>query len=220
MPVQHNIREIVDGLPEEAVLTLDGVEWEEYEQVLQDLDGRRGVRISYDCGRLDIVTTSPGHERRKDFLLGLVHEVSVGLDIPMESFGQATWQLKRLRKGAEADTCFYVAGASMVVGREHITLGVDPPPDVVVEIDVSSQSDRKFPIYAAFQVPEVWQFKAGGVKFFALQGQKYAETPASISFPILTSAVVTRYLRRSEVEGLLTSLKAFRRWVRRQKQAS
>jgi len=154
MRVHHDLREAVDHLPEAAVLMLDGVSWEEYEQLLDDLEDRRGVRVTYDCGRLEIVTTSPQHEWRKDFILLLVWCLCDELKLPMQSFGQTTWKLKRLLKGAEADTCFYIATASRIVDKkDSVDLAVDPPPDVVVEIDVSKQSDRNFAIYAAFGIP-------------------------------------------------------------------
>jgi Uma2 family endonuclease len=163
------------------------------------------------------VTTSGRHEWRKEFILLIVAFLCDELKIPMQSFGQATWKVKRLRKGAEADTCVYTANLSRIVHRkDSIDLTVDPPPDIIVEIDVSSQSDRKFAIYAAFGVPEICRLKSGVMQFFELHGQEYVETSISRSFPILTNTVVTQFLSKFENHDQMATLQEFRQWVRAQ----
>lgn len=93
------------------------VSWEQYENLLEDLVDRPGLRVSYDEGRLEIMSPLPEHERYKEFILQLARVISEELDIPMESFGSTTWKRRKFRKGNEPDTCFYVANAHRVIGK-------------------------------------------------------------------------------------------------------
>lgn len=109
-------RDAVDHLPNGASLVFQDVSWEDYEALVEDLWDRPGLRVTYDEGRLEIMSPLPEH-------------------------GSATWKRKRLRKGTEPDTCFYVAAhADAIVGRRKINLDVDPPPDIAVEIDTTHES--------------------------------------------------------------------------------
>jgi Uma2 family endonuclease len=214
-----NVREALDHLPEAAVLVLEGITWEQYEELLQDLEDRPGVRVTYDQGRLEIVTTSAGHEAWKEFVLSLVRILSEELEIDLESRGGTTEKRKRDAKGTEPDTCFYLTHAARVIGKDEIDLNVDPPPDIVVEIDKSNQSLNKFPIYAAFGVPEIWRYvgKRKRAEFYELLKNSYVEIAASRFFPILTSGVLADFIEQSKTRGQTAALSAFRGWVRSKK---
>ena len=77
----------LDHLPEASVLTLDCVTWEDYEHVLECLQERPGGRVTYDCGRLDIVTTSREHEESKELILRRVQTVCEELHMELQSYG-------------------------------------------------------------------------------------------------------------------------------------
>ena len=213
---RNEIADAVDHLPEASVLTLDRITWKDYEHVLEDMQERSGVRVTYDSGRLGIVTTSREHEEWRELILRLVQILCEELRTQLQSYGGATWKLKTEQKGAEADTCFYVVNAEQVVGKRELDLSNDPPPDVVVEIDKSNQSLHKFPIYVAFGVPEIWRcnIKRNAIQFYELRAEKYIEITASRSFPILTSAVLKKFIDQSYSEGHMSALVSFRSWVR------
>ena len=207
--------EAIDHLPAGALLVLSQVRWEDYEQLLEDLGDRPGVRVAYDDGRLQIVTVSDEHEAYTEFILALARVFSDERGIPLETRGSATWKRRKLRKGAEPDTCFYVANAHRIIGRRRIDLETDPPPDVVVEIDLTNESLSKFPIYAAFGVPEIWRYDGTRVEMYVLADQTYAQTSTSASFPGLTSQILEDYLERSKTQGQTEALGAFRDRLRR-----
>jgi len=211
-----NIRGVVDHLPPAATLVIGEVSWDEYLGLLEELDDRPGLRVTYDQGRLEIVTTSFRHEQWKEFILGLVRVISDELNIPIESAGGATQKRMQDAKGTEPDTCFYVTNAHRVIGKEDIDLEVDPPPDIVVEVDKSSQSLRKFPIYLAFGVPEIWRYDGdrARVEIYQIREGAYVGTQSSRFFPILTTDVLLDFLERSKTEGQTAALAAFRNWMR------
>jgi Uma2 family endonuclease len=217
MGIYTDLREAVDHLPDAAVLVLDGITWDDYEQALSDLEDRPGVQVTYKQGRLEIVTTSSEHEQWKEFVLRLVQILCEELGLNLQSYGGTTWKRKRDLKGTEADTCFYVANAQRVIGKRQIDLLVDPPPDIVVEIDKSNQSLNKFPIYATFDVPEIWRcdVKRNEVRMYELNDAKsYVEIPSSRSFPILTNSVLADFIEQSRTEGQMAALAAFRHWLK------
>jgi len=201
-------------LPAEATLRLNDVSWDEYEGLLAQMENKPGYRVSYDCGRLEIMSPRSDHEQPKDFILRLAQILSEELDITLETFGSTTYRRQSKLKGAEPDTSFYVQSAARIIGRQLLDLETDPPPDVVVEIDTTNESSSKFPIYAALGVPEIWLYDEEKMSFYQLTGQTYTRVSHSLAFPLLPADVLTEFLARSMKEGQTTALKAFRQWVR------
>jgi Uma2 family endonuclease len=203
-------------LPSGATLRLNDVSWDEYEALLTQMENRPGYRVSYDRGRLEVMSPRSDHEQPKDFILRLAQVFSEEMDSPLETFGSTTYRLRSKLKGAEPDTSFYVQNAARIIGRQILDFETDPPPDTVVEIDTTNESSGKFPIYAALGVPEIWLYDGQKMLFYQLAGQAYAEVSHSLAFPLLPAEVLTEYLERSKTEGQTAALKAFRQWARAQ----
>jgi Uma2 family endonuclease len=194
-------------------LILYDVSWEEYEQLLHEL-GDSALRVSYIRGRLEIMSPSLPHERPKDMWLRLLSLFADEMDITIETAGSTTFKDEQLAMGAEPDTCFYVQNAAAIIGRDEINLMTDPPPDVVVEIDIWSESVGKMEFYAAIGVPEFWRYRKGRLYIYHLSDGGYAEASASRALPLLTGEVLTRFLEQNKTEGQSATLRAFRQWLR------
>ena len=207
--------DIVERLPAGALLRLQNVGWDEYEHLLSRMDTLPGRRVSYDRGRLVIMSPSLEHEEYKDTIYTLIRFLADELSVTMETRGQATFKSKLLKKGAEPDACFYVQNASRIIGRRKIDLGTDPPPDVVVEIDTTNESLDKFHIYAALGVPEIWRYDGERAHFYQLVGAEYQAMENSLAFPSLAAADLARSVELSKTEGQTAALKAFRAELRR-----
>jgi len=175
--------EAIDHLPAGAILIFPEVSWEQYENVLEDLIDRPGLRISYDEGRLEIMSPLPEHEDYKGFISHAVRTLCDELGIELEPRGSATWKRKRIRKGAEPDTCFYVANARRIIGKRKLDLDSDPPPDIVVEVDTTNESLSQFPIYAALGVPEIWRYDGKRVQMYEFERQHLYGDPCQPFFP-------------------------------------
>jgi Uma2 family endonuclease len=200
-------------MPAGGKLILYNVTWEEYEQLLDELKDR-ALRVSYIRGRLEIMSPSLPHERPKEMLLQLARVVADEMDLTLETAGSTTFKDEQLAMGAEPDTCFYVQNAPSVIGKDSIDLMTDPPPDVVVEIDIWSESTGKMAFYAAIGVSEFWRYDNRQLRIYHLSEQGYVEAPASRAFPLLTSEVLTRFLEQSKTAGQSATLRAFREWLR------
>ena len=147
-------------------IVLYGVSWRAYESLLKEV-GDGHVRLTYDDGALEINLPGKRHEKYKNVLGRMIELMSLERDIPISSYGEATMKKKRARKGAEPDESYYVQNEPKVRGRIEFASKSYPPPDLVVEVDISSHSIAKEPIYAALGVPEVWRFD--GTRLQSLQ---------------------------------------------------
>ena len=205
---------VIDHLPRGASLKLDYVDWAKYERLLDEVKERPGLRISYDSGRLRVVSPLPEHEEYK----GLIHDLAVvlaeELDLKLETRGSATYKRQRDSKGAEPDESFYVKTAEAIIGKRHIDLTVDPPPDIVVEIDSTNESLWKFSIYAALGVSEIWRYDGKQAQIYRLVDEAYVESSSSGSFEMMTPTVLTEFIELSKTSGQSSARSAFRQWVR------
>lgn len=209
-------RTAVDKLPLGRTLVFQQVSWDEYEELVAGLTDRAGVRVSYDEGRLEIMSPLPEHEKYKDSLYRFTCAFAEEFGITLESYGSTTWKRRRLRKGSEPDTCFYVANAGRVMRKRTIDLESDPPPDIVVEIDATNESLSKFPIYAALAVPEIWRYDERRVHMYALAEGRYSEIRSSRCLQGLSGKLLTEALEQSKSRGQTESLVAFRQRIRQE----
>jgi Uma2 family endonuclease len=192
------------------------VSWETYEHLLSDLADCSAPRLTFDQGVLEIMSPTAEHEEYNRTLAALVEFVATELRINIRRLGSTTFRREDLVKGFEPDTCFYVQSVPCIRGKRRIELPQDPPPDLLIEIDISSSSLDRFPLFAQVGVPEVWRYDGSRVQFLRLTGEQYLEVPQSLAFPILTSQVVTRFLEESlELESTEWSLR-LRDWVRQE----
>ncbi|MGH9897611.1 MAG: Uma2 family endonuclease [Pyrinomonadaceae bacterium] len=201
-------------LPAGATLILTEVPWKEYEQLLDDLGNSPGVRVSYDCGRLEIMSPSSSHEMFKDLLQDLARIAAESTGVDLESRGSTTFKQEQIAMGAEPDTCFYVQNAPRIIGKREIDLSVDPPPDVIVEIDVSRDSRKKFDFYRIIGVPELWRYDEHLAHIYRLTEEGYGEVSISHVLPLFTNEVLSRFLEQSKLEGQSATLRSFRDWLR------
>jgi Uma2 family endonuclease len=211
--VGANVRDVIEHLPPGAALRIDDVSWDEYERLLDDLGEGYGARITFDCGRLEIVMPSPAHEKAKSILHTMVAVLRDELDIDVESLGSTTLREPLKQRGVEPDDCFYVRRAAQVIGREDLDLVRDSPPDIAVEVERTSASLDKLVIYAALGVPEVWRVRRAAVHILHLVGARYEEAPSSLSFSFVTADALSTHLARGLAEGTRAATRAFRAWV-------
>ncbi|MBM3734319.1 MAG: Uma2 family endonuclease [Acidobacteria bacterium] len=110
---------------------------------------------------------------------------------PIEA-GSTTLDGEDLARGFEPDSAFYFRNARRVAGKGEIELPGAPPPDLVIEVDITSSSLRKLPLMAAMGIPEVWRFDGGVLTILRLESGCYRDANASIWLPPLTAEDATR----------------------------
>jgi Uma2 family endonuclease len=203
----------VVSLPEQKVI-LENISWETYERLLAENQENSGTHFIYDNGRLEIMVVSYEHEILKDIIALLVNTIAEELVIDITGAGSTTFQREELAKGFEPDACFYIKNADRVCGKKQLDLSVDPAPDLIIEVDITSPSLNRFPIFAAFGVTEVWHYRNGQVIFYRLETDDYVETKESLAFSKVTSDVVTKFVELSQQVKRTAWLRQVREWVR------
>ena len=193
---------------------LDRVSWETYEQLLSENGDNSGTHFTYDQGLLEIMVLSAEHENYKDIIFLLINLVAEEMSIDVVSYGSTTFKRKDLARGFEPDACFYIQNEARMRGKKRINLSVDPAPDLVIEIDITSPSLNKFPIFAALGVEEVWRYDGERVGIFALEAGQYVEQAKSSLLPPVTGKLVTEWVDASQLMKRTAWLRLVREWTR------
>jgi Uma2 family endonuclease len=192
---------------------LHDVSWAEFEQILLELGEKRATRIAYYAGELEIRMPLPEHERIKVLISNLLVVLLEELDLPWESLGSTTFKNSRMKTGIEPDDCFYLTNCQAIVGKKRLDLDIDPPPDLAIEVDLTSPTQLS--AYEALAIPEIWRYQQGKLAIFVLTEGHYRESTVSSLFPLLPIyAGISAMLERSNEILISESRKEFRQWVR------
>jgi Uma2 family endonuclease len=178
-----------------------GVSWDTYLQLLEELGDNRSVRLTFNHGALEIMSPKRLHEQVTRLIDMVVTLLAFELGLNIDNCGAMTLRVAAAQRGAEPDSCFYIANEAAVRGVEEINLQLHPPPDIVLEVDITSPSLDKFGLYLAALVPEVWRYDGANMSFHVLAGNKYEDASHSLSFPHLTAAMLQRYLTIGREQG-------------------
>jgi Uma2 family endonuclease len=200
-------------LSENRVL-LHGVGWETFERLLADVGDRRKTLFNYINGNLEIMSPLSLHEGSSRFFDKLLTIFVDELDIDMRCLGSLLMKSAELKIGGEPDSCYYIKNELAIRAQENVIVGQAPPPDLVLEVDITNPSDRRLPIYALLGVPEVWRYDGYSLEFLALQNGEYIPIEDSLSFPTLPAAIIVEYVQKRSLSGESKTLKEFREWVK------
>lgn len=203
----------VDFLANEGrTILLNDISWNEYEMFLKDFEERAGWRLAYDGGKLEIMPPTLEHDYYSFSFHNFVLAYCEQFDITLEGAGSTTFRRQFLEKGVEPDECFYIQSAEKIIGLNFDSKEY-PIPDIAVEIDVTTESLDKFPIYTALEVPEVWIYDGKTVSFYQLESDNYHQISHSRALPLLWAEKLTEFLETSKTKGQTAALKSFRQWL-------
>ncbi len=192
---------------------LQGVSWNFYEQVLAEYAHSNALHFAYDNGTLEVKVPLWEHERPIRILQDIVANVCFEWGLEFVNAGSTTFRKRAKAKGCEPDTAFYIQREAEVRRLPKLDLRHDPPPDLVIEVDVTSPSLNKLPIYAALGVPEIWLYRGQGVTFHRLAGNAYEEITHSLALPALDGKTATEFLRLGLSESSSAWFRQVRAWA-------
>ena len=194
---------------------LSGISWQTYEALLADIGDRSSIRLSFNNGDLELMSPGGLHDRYKTRFGRMIEALTEELDIPMDGCGSTTLRRGDVTKGLEPDEAFYILNESKVRGKLNMDLAVDPPPDLAIEIDITSSSVDREGIYAALGVPEIWRYDGDTLRVFQLKKTGiYERTESSLNLPLLPIAEFAAFLEFLPYEDQTTWAKRFRGWLR------
>ena len=186
------------ALEEEIPITLLSVSWETYEEILSERNGTRNPRFFYHNGNLLIMPTSLEHEAIIYFLELFINFVTVEWQINCTGFRSATFQREDLEDGFEPDSCFYFGeNEAKMRGKKRFDGLQDPPPDLIIEVDITSPSDVRFETFALFGVPEIWRFYDEKMQILKLENGKYKIAEKSLALPLVVAEKLTEFIYES-----------------------
>jgi len=156
-------------LPEQRVI-FHHLTWDRYQQILQALGEHRSSRLIYDRGTLEITMPLEEHEflvRMIDLFVRILATTYLG---QIKTMGSTTLNYPHIERGAEPDNAYYLQNQPKVKGRT-VDFSQDPPPDLVVEVDITHSTINKLALYAAIGIPELWQFNGEELRIYELTAQ-------------------------------------------------
>lgn len=192
------------------------VSWGTYECLLADHTDASTPRFTYSEGMLEIMGPSTEHEKINLALAAVAELVAEERGIEFATLGSTTFRRQDLEKGTEPDSCFYIQNVERIRGKNEIDLAVDPPPDLVIEVEITSPAVPKLPVYARLGVPEIWLHDGRAPRILRLVDDRYVNSDRSIVLPCLTELVLSDFLERSKTLSTLQWRRAVRTWAREQ----
>lgn len=193
----------------EMRMVLENVSWETFVALADERDGSV-PRMTYSEGVLEMMSPKRKHENLGCLIGRMIEAYSEIKGIEILSVASVTVKRSDLKKAFEADESYYVTNIDKVLANEELDFEVDPAPDLVVEVELTSSAIDKMELFAAMQVPEVWRHDGTSVRFYRLVNGQYDLIPASGELPGLNAALINRFLEQRMQVGETTFIRAFR----------
>jgi Uma2 family endonuclease len=192
-------------------VVLQNISWQSYQSLVRDFAQQPAIRLTYDHGFLEIRMPLAPHETYKKLIGRLIEAATEELDLEIRSLGSLTCAREDLESGLEPDQCYYIQHESQVRGLNQIDLPQSPPPpDLAVEIDITSSSLNRFAIYQTLGVPEIWRYDGSQLEIYYLQAGAYTCQINSQALPLLTATDISQFLDASQTTGENALVKQFR----------
>ena len=210
-PVQFQIGQIEILAGQRAIL--HRIDWNQFEKILEELGEHRASRIAYYDGTLEIRMPLPEHERAKVLISNLLVILLDELNLEWESLGSSTFKNIKMSAGIEPDDCFYIKNYAAMIGKKRLDLAIDPPPDIAIEVDLTSNT--QISAYQALGVPEIWRYQQGKLLIYTLRNGKYSESDTSLAFanlPVIEG--ISQFLERSNDIPISAVRREFRQWLK------
>lgn len=208
--MQINIRQI--EIKPGQQLFLKDVDWKSFENLLEEFGEKRTNRISYSAGELEIMSPLAVHEDDKEIVGNLVEIILEFLNVEFRSLGSTTFKKKSMKSAVEPDSCFYIENEMKVRGKARINLNQDPPPDLAIEIDITSRTH--FDNYEKLGVPELWRYNGETLEISILKERQYENAENSLHFPQFNLKwAVPYFVEHSKIIGRNATMRKFRQWL-------
>lgn len=196
----------------EKRVALHHLNWLSYQQILQALPQNRAARLTYDRGTLEITMPSELHEFARELIGRFIYFLVSELGLNLKTLGSTTLDREDLNRGAEPDNAYYIQNQPLVAGRP-VDLSVDPPPDLVVEVDITHTDIDKLSLYAAMGIPEFWRYNGQDWRIYQLQAGQYQEVDRSPTFPQVPKEQLYLFLDQAQRDEIAAE-RSLRNWLR------
>jgi Uma2 family endonuclease len=192
--------------------------WYFYDRLTDALGDHTPFRIAFDGKDMEIVMPGFTHEHLKILLSLFIDLVSFGLKINCQNLGSTTWKRPELKRGIEADACYFFDAKKLETIRLALSLHSDnladiPNPDLAVEVDISPSKIDRPGIYHSLQVAEVWRFRDGTIAIDQIDAAGTYVTAESSKFLYVRPDEVTRWVVREDASDRVAWRERLAEWV-------
>jgi Uma2 family endonuclease len=198
----------------EKRLTFRNLDWQAFKQIQSLLTERTRARFTYDSGVLEITMPLESHERSARLIELWIRVLVVEMGMKLKTMGSTTLDREDLLKSAEPDNGYYIQNFAQVADHE-VNLEIDPPPDLVVEVDITNTDLNKNTLYASLGVPEFWRFNGRELKFLQLQDEEYVACDRSPTFPLIEKKDLYQFLEAALLDEVAAEID-LRQWIKQQ----
>ncbi len=195
---------------------LQNISWQTFKAMLADMGCERNKRLAYDNGIVEIMTPLMPHENSNRLIEGFVLVLCEEFGLEVKSAGSLTMTRDDLEQGAEPDSSYYIQNEFLVRNKENIDLNIEPPPDLVLEVEYSRSKINKLNLYAAMGVPEFWRYNGTVLRIYTLNNGQYFQSESSPTFAPVLVTEIPRFIQESKKIGQIAATRTFRSWVRQQ----
>ncbi|NJL69087.1 MAG: Uma2 family endonuclease [Microcoleus sp. SM1_3_4] len=202
----------------EKRVALRNITWQGYQQILEILGNKRAARLTFDRGILEITMPLEEHEFSGRLIERLIVMLAVELGFKIKTMGSTRTRSIDLNRGAEPDNAYYIQNQPIVAGRT-VDIETDPPPDLVVEVDITHTDIDKPALYASMGVPEFWRYNGREWRIYTLENGEYLEVSVSPTFPKIPKEKLYEFLAAAQLDEVEAE-ENFRNWVREMKQSN
>lgn len=185
----------------EQRLLLEGVTWQQYDALVTlFMNQFPALRMTYLEGTLELMTTSPEHERLKTIIARLIEAFAEELDLDLNGYGSATFRKEAAARGLEPDECYCLGELRKV-------------PDIALEIVLTSGGLDKLKVYQGLGVQEVWFWENRQLSIYHLTTPESGYQPSATSQLLsqLDPALLASFVDDS---SQTQAVKAYRRALR------
>ncbi|MCA9794465.1 MAG: Uma2 family endonuclease [Candidatus Eremiobacteraeota bacterium] len=189
------------------------VDWDGYCKIYKAMAPNR-IRITYDQGRLELMSPSPEHERIKSQLSCILEALFMAFEVDFLNGGSTTFNSQLLDKGFEPDECYWLTHLEQVADLSTYDTQTSPPPDLGIEVDVSSSSMNRAGLYAAFGVTELWRYEQDEtIRLLRLENGVYHPVARSLFLPRVEPTQVGEFVEMGKT--LITSrlIREVQKWA-------
>lgn len=209
--------------PTEKRVTLSGVSWQSFEELLGELGQTRTARLTYDRGKLEMMTPLEEHDRCLRLIESLILVLADELYLKIYSLGSVLLTLPDLGRAIQPDAMYSLQEVRLQK-RAELDMRRAEPPELAIEVAIGKGSLDRDSIYVSMGVPEIWLYTTtvgddvlkGSLQIYQLQGDTYIATENSKLFPALPGKRVQEFLEQSDTIGLAQALIVLREWSKEQ----
>lgn len=205
------INSVIKPIAERRVLVRH-LSWDGYQTILNILGQRCNTKLTYYHATLEIMTPLEEHENSSALIGNFVTILTEELNLPIKTMDSTTLSRADLASGAEPDKCYYITNEQQVRGK-RVDLQTDPPPDLVVEVDITHTDINKNELYAEMGIAEFWRYDGNILTIYLLQGIQYVESDNSALFPGIAKERLYEFLQNCQECGETAAKRLLRRSI-------